>query len=193
MELKTCTQCGETKELHAFRKQKGCKNGVCPHCIDCKRRMDKEWRVKNSEKKHEADRQWRMNNSERKKMIDKLWHAKNREKHIAQMKVWQRANPLLVRVLAWNKMGKSHTSTDYSVTHDAVLLKLENQVYKCIYCKDDIHDKFQIDHILPFARGGRHTIDNIQFLCTLCNMQKHTMTHEEFLIYPKRKMIQTTS
>ena len=42
--------------------------------------------------------------------------------------------------------------------------------YRCAYCgtKDDI----EMDHIIPLARGGTNTADNIQPLCGPCNRSK---------------------
>jgi hypothetical protein len=51
---------------------------------------------------------------------------------------------------------------------------LEKQGYRCTYCPDRIIFNFQLDHIKPIAKGGSHTVDNIQFTCPLCNNSKRT-------------------
>lgn len=43
-----------------------------------------------------------------------------------------------------------------------------------------------IDHVLPLAKGGTNTIDNIQPLCPACNRQKGT----KHLDFRKRKTIE---
>lgn len=42
--------------------------------------------------------------------------------------------------------------------------------YECQYCgsKYDLH----IDHIYPFSRGGGNSPDNLQVLCSKCNLEK---------------------
>lgn len=37
-------------------------------------------------------------------------------------------------------------------------------------CNDDVHPS--IDHIIPIAKGGNHTWDNVQLLCRRCNYLK---------------------
>lgn len=38
----------------------------------------------------------------------------------------------------------------------------------------------EIDHKYPFSRGGGDEIDNLQLLCTPCNMRKGIQSDEEF-------------
>lgn len=54
----------------------------------------------------------------------------------------------------------------------------EAQRDQCAYCGStgDLH----LDHITPVSRGGRHTIDNLQFLCAPHNMAKHNSDDVEF-------------
>jgi 5-methylcytosine-specific restriction endonuclease McrA len=40
---------------------------------------------------------------------------------------------------------------------------------------------FHIDHIIPVARGGTNHPDNLTLACPTCNLEKYTMTAEEFL------------
>ena len=46
----------------------------------------------------------------------------------------------------------------------------EKSDYKCTYCGST---KFlEIDHIIPLAKGGSHTPENLQTLCMKCNSAK---------------------
>ena len=40
---------------------------------------------------------------------------------------------------------------------------------------------YEYDHILPVARGGNSSIENLQLVCTDANRAKNDMTEEEFL------------
>ena len=40
---------------------------------------------------------------------------------------------------------------------------------------------FEIDHVIPRAKGGPDHIDNLQLLCGACNRAKGTGTHAELI------------
>lgn len=53
--------------------------------------------------------------------------------------------------------------------------------WTCVYCgtKDG---PFDLDHIVPFSRGGSHTSeDNLLCACARCNRSKSDMTPEEWM------------
>jgi len=43
---------------------------------------------------------------------------------------------------------------------------------RCVDCASTFD--LQYDHIIPLARGGAHTEENLQLLCSLCNQHKGT-------------------
>ena len=52
---------------------------------------------------------------------------------------------------------------------------------RCLYCgrTHRIH-YLEIDHKYPVSRGGGNELDNLQLLCTPCNMRKGIQSDEEF-------------
>ena len=61
--------------------------------------------------------------------------------------------------------------------------KLKQQDYRCAYTgqKLTLGVNASIDHIIPTSQGGTHEADNIQMICTIVNIMKHSTSHEEFL------------
>jgi 5-methylcytosine-specific restriction enzyme A len=45
--------------------------------------------------------------------------------------------------------------------------------YKCVYCgRSSQQIDLEIDHIIPYSKGGSNKIDNLQSLCFDCNRGK---------------------
>ncbi len=59
---------------------------------------------------------------------------------------------------------------------------LEIQDYKCYICKSDITKKKHLDHHIPLSKGGTHSINNVVWLCPLCNLTKHSKMPDTLLI-----------
>lgn len=79
--------------------------------------------------------------------------------------------------------ARRHRIRKSKISTTKLLKKLIKQDYKCVYCGEDITEFRHIDHIKALANGGRHTINNIQFLCPHCNLVKGKKTEEEFIKY----------
>jgi 5-methylcytosine-specific restriction endonuclease McrA len=82
-----------------------------------------------------------------------------------------------------SRMRRVKATSDGSVTRKNILDMLVLQNNECNYCKEHITiESLHKDHIVPIVRGGEHTINNIQLLCKSCNLRKHTISHEEYVL-----------
>lgn len=59
------------------------------------------------------------------------------------------------------------------------LFKLQRGACPC--CKQPLGHDYHMDHIMPLARGGSNTDDNIQLLRQRCNNQKHSKHPVDFM------------
>ncbi len=72
------------------------------------------------------------------------------------------------------------------------LIKLRKEIYirdnyTCNYCKTT-GGRLEIDHIVPYSKGGSNDINNLTTACRKCNRQKKDKSVEEFLIWKQNKL-----
>lgn len=79
---------------------------------------------------------------------------------------------------AIEKNGKTEYSKENSrnVSLSLRLKVLNRDNFRCIFCgkspATDFGTKLPIDHIVPFSKGGKSTLENLQTLCEECNLGK---------------------
>jgi hypothetical protein len=60
--------------------------------------------------------------------------------------------------------------------------RLLEQDPRCYYCQCDVTlENSTLDHLVPRAKKGKNTVDNIVLSCYTCNHRKGTKTAAEFL------------
>ena len=52
--------------------------------------------------------------------------------------------------------------------------------YNCTYC-GDVEGPFDLDHVIPYSKGGSHDEDNLVVACSSCNRSKGAMTLSEWI------------
>lgn len=68
-------------------------------------------------------------------------------------------------------------------------LKRNNGSICCETCKAKLVsiDECHFDHIYPFAKGGKSTLENCQILCSECNLRKNDKELQDFMLEEKAK------
>ncbi len=82
-----------------------------------------------------------------------------------------------------NEAGE-HLKSNYKVKIENVrtislslrLKVLNRDSFRCVFCgkspATDLGTKLHIDHIIPFSKGGKSGVENLQTLCFACNIGK---------------------
>lgn len=179
---KECKHCGSHERYTS--------NG---NCVECQLRRNKSWSSRNRERHLQLLREWHKKNyvpkpkplPERttvdKYHIRQKWIKENPEKYKGsilktQEKLKEKAPfKLHVRRTRQIRNNADMTKKELRQSRDKIL-SLKH--LGCSYCGS--HERLNIDHIIPVARGGSNHFTNLQWLCRHHNAQKWARTDEEY-------------
>lgn len=167
--LHRCSKCQEWKNPDCFvRNTQDC-TGLSSHCIECHRIVANDYASRNRKKLTQANDIWRQANRARHLETRKVWRKQHAEGERERSREWQKRN--LERVKAnTHKRRARMLSNGGSFTQEEWLSLCAHYEYRCLCCGE--HRPLTVDHIIPIAKGGMNTIDNIQPLCKPCNSAK---------------------
>lgn len=130
------------------------------------------------DKVREAQRRYTDRHREKIYARQKSWQRANRDHHKAYQADYQRryalAFPEKVRLHTANRSARKRTNGGGAlVISERDWSRLLN-VYRnrCAYCST-ADDTLQIEHVVPLARGGRHSVGNVVPACAPCNLSKN--------------------
>lgn len=125
----------------------------------------------NPERAREAAAKWQRDNLERANERKRQWAAANREKVRAASRAWYRRNkqvsPTWAADHAAARRARAAGGGSFLVTERDRRRILATG---CVYCGAEATE---MDHVIPVARGGRHSIGNLVGACMRCNRSKN--------------------
>ncbi|WP_332116067.1 HNH endonuclease [Azorhizobium caulinodans] len=130
--------------------------------------VQKAWLARNAEKRRSTMRSWRVANADKVAAYDAKWKAENPDRF--KEKVKRRSARRRGRKVA---AEGSFTAADISALFD-------DQGGLCAGCFEPLTPRYEIDHVIPLARGGSNWPSNLQLLCRSCNARKWAFTMSEW-------------
>ena len=114
-----------------------------------------------------------LNNKEKILLKNKRNYQKSRHKVLQNQTKYRKENKEKIELKRRNRRAKEYGSLGRHTAQEVKAL-LEVQNYKCANCKCCIKEKSSrhLDHVMPIALGGSNSIDNLEWLCVLCNLRK---------------------
>lgn len=188
--MKQCCRCALTQPFSEFPKSPKNVDGLMGYCYACKRVAAKKYYAENREKVAAQGRAYRQAHSEKiaqankvkwqktmahQKAKSKAYYEANKESIKARVSEWQKQNPDLVRYRYVRRRGRIKASGVYLVSNTEMTRLYSSP---CVYC--GAKGNIQADHIIPLARGGRHSIGNLAPACETCNKSKQVRTVMEW-------------
>jgi len=199
--MKICNNCNETKPYEEFPKKSSTKDGYYGFCKICKAIKDKKYRDTNKEMLVKKSIKYRNINKEKiaKRNKDryhsltpeKVMERKNKKREYnknAPEAVKKRkqeydkkyfsseAGKITTAKSAHKRRAQKISTEDGTVTSQALEELKISQNHKCAYCKCELDfsskGKVHLDHILPLSKGGHHSISNVTWSCSSCNLRK---------------------
>jgi len=146
------------------------------------------YRERNLDKRNADSRKWNQDNLDRRKENGRKHYQKNKDrisethrKHHQNNKEAATARGLK-RKARMNGNGGKLSASDIKALYAAYP--------KCLAC--GATENLSLDHVVPIARGGLNSIENIQVLCRSCNSSKRTKTTDfrPFILRPDYKQIE---
>ena len=182
--MQTCSVCKEEKSLDSFHKNKNRATGVGTTCKPCAIARTKKWGQDNPERVLENSRkQYHKDiDKSRKNRAARVrkWYAANPEQGRAAAAKWKRDNRALATGYENARRSRKLEAGTYRISNFEIKVLLASACANC-----GTHDRISIDHIVPLSRGGRHSIGNLQPLCTSCNSSKNKKTMMEWKLAMK--------
>lgn len=164
----------------------------------------REWQRNNREKMKAYDDKWRAANPEVAKESDskkgKKHHKKMQEtspeyraKNVIKAIKWMKDNPdrskKLQHAISQRHNARKRGSTIGPIDYDKILIE---SCGLCGICLLPLGNRIDYDHIVPLARGGTHTQDNIQATHSICNRCKNARLMSELSENQIQSMAQLT-
>ena len=155
--MKKCSKCNEIKEINLFPKQDSIK--IMSHCKECRKKYNKEHRLKDIKKTREKDRERYKINAEHRREYARKYRKDNPE-----------------------KLRETHLKSNYGISTLDFNNMLKNQNNKCDICKRDMNDYGKV-----FCVDHNHSTGKIRsLLCDPCNFgigfyEKYADKYKEYI------------
>ena len=146
------------------------------------REWGKAWRAKNPGRANENARKRRETlGKDMCNEIARAWRMANLERSKSNQRAWRMANPERCKETTLQSQIRRRARIvengfEEIVQEDA--MKLWEAYPLCPYCNK--RESTTLDHIVPVARGGAHTLANLVPCCKSCNSSKNANSLEVF-------------
>ena len=164
-----------------FGRYKSSPDGYRYCCKECRKKESKDYREKYPERVKEQKAVHYLRNKDyyvsyRERTLEQRaetwqrWYEKNKAHCRKREANYRNKNRLHIRAKNMLRHARKKTTMVEPVSYKKIL---ERDGYVCHICTGQVDTSdIHFDHVVPLARGGTHTYDNIKVSHSLCNMRK---------------------
>ena len=144
----------------------------------------KRWAAAHPEERAASGKRYRATHPERVAAKNRRWCQANPEKAAAYAKQWAQEHPEKRAATQQRRRARKLGATIAPFDESQVY---ERDGLQCVYCGST--DDLTLDHIVPLAGGGAHSIDNLTVACQSCNSSKGVKSLVTWLATMKQSSI----
>lgn len=195
--MKICNKCKVEKSLEDFRlKKERCTYRFNSACKECESEQKKEYYLNNKssilnrkkeiiatpeakeKRKEYLSKYYKENKEEIKEKMQK-YYKENREQFLKNASEYKKTKDgkISSRASTSKRRNTSLDNADGTITKHSLDALLQIQNNQCFYCKKDLslltNRETHLDHYIPLSKGGAHSITNVVWSCSTCNLIKH--------------------
>lgn len=184
-QYKTCSKCKQIQQLSNFAKQSKSKDGLQSQCKDCKRAGNRltmqKWRQANPELHRLRNKASRLSDPDKARRQRADRYQKNKEAENNAARNYYKNNPERIKEAASIRKRRVQEAGVFWVTNKELKRLYSSSCHVC-----GSNRKIELDHIVPIAKGGRHSIGNLAPLCRACNRSKSDKLFIVFITQRKK-------
>lgn len=176
-ETKRCPRCQRELPTAAFTKDRHRRDGLNAYCAQCNSEMGKIRRAADPSAFRAWAKKWRDANPEKQSEISRRYHAEHVEEiHIRKCRNYaENSASHRMKARHYRHLFRQGTkNTDLTIADLSELLAGRTM---CPCCGKKMTDgpgvrQKNLDHIIPIAVGGTHTVANVRVICRACNLAR---------------------
>jgi len=148
--------------------------GKRPHATFCSRRCKtraSDQRRKEDGRAKERDRRrYRTSEGDHRREYAQAYYEGHRERQLAVRKAWRASHPAQRRSYAYHRAARMAANGRFLILPKDWRRTVARFNGRCAYCA--VQAPLLVEHVIPIARGGRHSIGNLLPACRPCNTSK---------------------